>query len=197
MSRQRSSSLKLRKLAFERDRGICANCAADCEKIKRVYWAILDFDAQCWYGDILKSGGRVFWEADHIIEVVNNGSDSLRNLQTLCVACHRAKTVRLIFSRAPSGPPIPFKPIHSCNGYCDEAAWFDHGYQIMRSLEARYDANFYITDMPKKRLIVNIGPKLKADYMQNAHGHVLNHQFAIYELLAEEYEEAALDAGVM
>lgn len=37
-----------------------------------------------------------FWDADHIVEVVNGGGQcGLDNLQTLCVPCHKAKTKRL------------------------------------------------------------------------------------------------------
>lgn len=60
--------------------------------MKRVYWAILDYDAQQFYGEVVASDGKVFWEADHVIEVADNGSDSLPNIQTLCISCHAKKT---------------------------------------------------------------------------------------------------------
>lgn len=41
------------------------------------------------------------WEADHINEVVKGGGMcGLDNLQTLCLACHKAKTARLAADRA-------------------------------------------------------------------------------------------------
>lgn len=84
----------LRRLAHERDKGICANCAADCDKTKAVYWAILDFDAQVFYGTVLglKDKPHIFWEADHIVESADGGTDEIENIQTLCLRCHYAKS---------------------------------------------------------------------------------------------------------
>lgn len=85
---------RLRRLAYERDKGICALCKADCHKIKCVYWAILDFDAQGFYGEILgiKDKPHIFWEADHIVESADGGTDEIENIQTLCLRCHYAKS---------------------------------------------------------------------------------------------------------
>lgn len=62
-----------RREVQKRDKGVCANCGKkDC-----------------------------MWEADHIIEVVRGGAPlGLANLQTLCLACHKAKTARLAGERA-------------------------------------------------------------------------------------------------
>lgn len=39
---------------------------------------------------------RTFWDADHIVEVVNGGGAcDLSNIQTLCCLCHRKKTAAL------------------------------------------------------------------------------------------------------
>lgn len=92
MARRSTQSQRLRNQAFERDHGICQCCGADCEKMKRVYHSIVFHDAQQSYGEITMSDGQVFWEADHIIEVAENGSDSPRNIQTLCIPCHAEKT---------------------------------------------------------------------------------------------------------
>lgn len=108
--RSRQASQRLRALIFERDKGTCAACKADCEKIKRVFWAILDYDAQLFYAKTLRVSdhGRTFWDADHIIPFSEGGSDSPPNLQTLCVSCHIQKTAEWQRSRTrqPAKKPI-------------------------------------------------------------------------------------------
>lgn len=39
--------------------------------------------------------GLSCWQADHILEVVNGGTHTMENLQTLCNSCHKAKTKTL------------------------------------------------------------------------------------------------------
>lgn len=54
-----------RDVIFKRDSGICASCKSISDD----------------------------WEADHIIPVAYGGGNlGLRNIQTLCKACHRVKT---------------------------------------------------------------------------------------------------------
>lgn len=109
----RAQSLKLRKSIFERDKGICSNCQADCEKIKRVYWAIVDFEAQVLYGQLLNiwDEGRTFWEADHIKEIAEGGSNAPENLQTLCIVCHADKTRAWQETRIRRCAPAKTKPV--------------------------------------------------------------------------------------
>ena len=90
------ASFKLRKQVYERDRGFCVECSADCEMIRRVFSYLISFEAQTLYADVLRMSheSRVFWDVDHIIELADNGPDELDNLQTLCVDCHRTKTAK-------------------------------------------------------------------------------------------------------
>lgn len=37
-------------------------------------------------------GRKSWWEADHIIAVVEGGDSNLENLRTLCIPCHREAT---------------------------------------------------------------------------------------------------------
>ena len=37
---------------------------------------------------------RTAWHADHIVAVVNGGRNQTKNIQLLCLPCHRAKTSR-------------------------------------------------------------------------------------------------------
>jgi len=60
--------------------------------IKRVYWRVFGTDAKAFYARIVGFTGKVFWEMDHVLERALNPDDSLGNLQTLCMGCHRHKT---------------------------------------------------------------------------------------------------------
>ncbi len=109
----RSSGDSLRRAVFKRDKGMCAGCGADTEKIRRlVSFAIESFEGRDadpygygWGGGdiwrIFTAIGfnwnrlQTLWEADHIIEVSNDGETSLDNMQTLCVPCHKAKTRKM------------------------------------------------------------------------------------------------------
>lgn len=45
-------------------------------------------------------GRKTWWEADHIVPVVEGGDSSLDNIRTLCIPCHRAETAALHARRA-------------------------------------------------------------------------------------------------
>jgi len=84
--------MNLRDLVFTRDRGICAKCELDCDRIRRVYFRIWEPDAKKFYGQHVGFNGKVFWEADHIMERALHQDNSMGNMQTLCMVCHRRKT---------------------------------------------------------------------------------------------------------
>jgi 5-methylcytosine-specific restriction endonuclease McrA len=107
----------------KRDRGICALCGLDCEKISRElrqlirnFWATWS-DPDRSYGRLGRKEAalkeylsafrakhgipahrkRRLWDIDHIIPVAEGGgSCSPENLRTLCVHCHRAETKKLM-----------------------------------------------------------------------------------------------------
>lgn len=122
MSREKN---RLRQMVAARDQCICAECGADCDKIKRIYWRYLDEDAQAFYGDLIGYNGRAFWEADHILERAAGGADDLGNLQTLCTQCHRRKTNWFMRRRT---MPEYFRCAEGCS---DE----DHVYALVRALD--------------------------------------------------------------
>lgn len=104
---------RIRSKVFERDQGVCAYCGCDTEQLQRIYNAmptedgnqmvvLLGFKLSSrtgWHPTWTKAA-QCFWEADHIKERVDGGDDSLGNLQTLCVPCHKRKTAKHAAVRA-------------------------------------------------------------------------------------------------
>ena len=96
-----------RRLLFERDLGVCAQCGLDAHGLfKRLqalptegerlqllmsssFWTLTDRLRRMLTAP--KEGD--FWEADHVVAVADGGGESsLDNFQTLCVPCHAKKT---------------------------------------------------------------------------------------------------------
>jgi 5-methylcytosine-specific restriction enzyme A len=95
--RLRSSGSYLRECVFERDRGVCASCKADTHRARRRIMR-LPFAERMRELRALQSRGVIhrgrksWWEADHIVPVVEGGDSNLDNLRTLCIPCHREAT---------------------------------------------------------------------------------------------------------
>lgn len=103
----RTNGAYLRAQVYRRDRGVCAACGLDTKTIAEELW-----EARLQHGEgfmhrlmVLhgvppsrkvwkrKYGGGL-WDADHILAVKDGGGQcALGNIQTLCLPCHRAKTV--------------------------------------------------------------------------------------------------------
>lgn len=111
-NRSPKTNPSLRRRVFERDRGICALCGVD----SAVLGAVL---AREWRRVKLahtprqreeRAGFRrryrwyfrrtSYWDADHIIPVVEGGECTLENMRTLCVPCHQQVTKDLARRRA-------------------------------------------------------------------------------------------------
>jgi 5-methylcytosine-specific restriction protein A len=98
--RLRSSTSYLRDCVFARDRGVCALCGLDTVKLRR---SILRMSFGARMRELramiargaLTRGRKSWWEADHIVAVVEGGDSNLENLRTLCIGCHRAVTKEL------------------------------------------------------------------------------------------------------
>jgi hypothetical protein len=95
--RLRSSTSYLRECVFARDRGVCALCAIDTVLLRRSIMRLpfsermRELRAMIETGIIIR-GRKSWWEADHIVPVVEGGDSNLENLRTLCTACHRDET---------------------------------------------------------------------------------------------------------
>jgi 5-methylcytosine-specific restriction endonuclease McrA len=85
---------------FERDRGICALCGFDAHKERRRIMRLplprrtRELRALVEHG-IIHRGRKSWWEADHILPVVEGGDSNLENMRTLCIPCHRGVTTEL------------------------------------------------------------------------------------------------------
>jgi len=88
---------ELRRRVRRRDRGRCAVCRLDTDELKRRMKGRRMWSKLCEKGFVRR---RSLWELDHIVPLIDSGSHDLSNLQTLCVPCHRKKTVRESRQRA-------------------------------------------------------------------------------------------------
>ena len=88
----------LRDKVFERDHGVCAECAVDCvaewNRIRRLPHGRRLVVLKTW--GIKQRGRKSLWDADHILPVCEGGGEcDLDNLRTLCVRCHLKVTAEL------------------------------------------------------------------------------------------------------
>lgn len=98
-----SSGGYAREQVFQRDRGVCAKCGLDTEKLKQVLYRVRmekgDQDYRMLLNYYKEKYGYDFnlekhmWEADHTVAVcLGGGQATLDEYQTLCIVCHRKKT---------------------------------------------------------------------------------------------------------
>jgi 5-methylcytosine-specific restriction enzyme A len=98
----KTSPSYMKRLVFNRDRGICARCQADTVALKAGYEALprdprnvrnayLDK-----YGIPHSRSWGDWWDADHIVPVIEGGGEcGLSNFRTLCIPCHKIITKEL------------------------------------------------------------------------------------------------------
>jgi 5-methylcytosine-specific restriction endonuclease McrA len=98
--RLRSSTSYLRDCVFERDAGICALCRVDTHKQRRRVMRMPFASRMRELRALIEAGvihrrRKSWWEADHILSVVEGGDSNLDNLRTLCIPCHKGVTREL------------------------------------------------------------------------------------------------------
>lgn len=96
-----------RTAVFARDRGVCASCGLDvpeaarlAEWDRRAMWATYyDDPDRPWDPEayrVTDAAVRAIvipsWHADHVVPLADGGEHLMANAQTLCDACHVAKT---------------------------------------------------------------------------------------------------------
>lgn len=91
----RTSQSFARKAVFARDKGVCANCGLDTEKLRRQLEFLSPEVREAKLSGMGFHPNRALWEMDHIVEVRDGGGQcGLDNYQSLCWACHNKKTYR-------------------------------------------------------------------------------------------------------
>lgn len=94
-----------RRLVLARDAGVCGECRLDTVALRTWLQNLTLEEAQAsllTYGWSERRAGRwpcALWEVDHVVPVVNGGTNELSNLRTLCVPCHTVATVALAKER--------------------------------------------------------------------------------------------------
>ena len=94
----------LRHWVYVRDGGVCAICHCDTELTQEVFRHALTHlrELACFYAlrhwrEVIFLIGfnprlNSWWEADHIHPLSEGGADTLENLRTLCLPCHKRET---------------------------------------------------------------------------------------------------------
>ena len=95
----------IRGMVFKRDGGVCRECGLDTQKLARVFGWVERFGGvvQAWH--IMREMGLEmgWWDCDHVQPREAGGDNSLDNLQTLCIGCHKEKTKAQAAVRAARG----------------------------------------------------------------------------------------------
>jgi len=93
----------LRARLGKRDRGVCALCSVDCRALRREYARLPKHKRARFaerHGVPARRRRTTWWDADHVIPIAEGGLNSLDNLRTLCIPCHKAQTKSLSARRA-------------------------------------------------------------------------------------------------
>lgn len=117
MDTVRSRQAQLRAAVWDRDGGVCVACPPGTPPwpYRNVQRPIIPDCRRARNGCPAHRWGcpteLVGWEADHVVERADGGSDALDNLETRCLRHHSAKTIRARRVRAarrrarlPAGP---------------------------------------------------------------------------------------------
>ena len=101
----------LRQQIEKRDKGVCAACRRRCNEL----WEAIEFVKLCLQSyrpgydfhfsqfktavglDLCKRWPKSLWDADMIIPKSQGGQETLENMRTLCLRCHRQITNRVIY----------------------------------------------------------------------------------------------------
>lgn len=105
---EKGNNREIRKAVFARDAGVCALCGLDTEAERKacLRWgnpaAADEVEAKRRHYMLagFPSPVDTWWQADHTTPVVLGGANTLANLRTLCIRCHKAESRKLAARRA-------------------------------------------------------------------------------------------------
>jgi 5-methylcytosine-specific restriction protein A len=92
-----SDPREARRRVRKRDRGRCAKCGVDTNRVRR------ELRGRGRAKKLRALGYKIrgsLWELDHVVPLIDGGSHELSNLQTLCTPCHKQKTAEEARQRA-------------------------------------------------------------------------------------------------
>jgi 5-methylcytosine-specific restriction protein A len=109
----------LRRYIFKRDRGVCFVCRLDAVGLAAEVGRWMRSNSLRQFGtlarNLLRVNGKAdgetyrntFWDADHRVRVADGGGvrAGLRNVQTLCMWCHKIKTAAEVARLNGLSPP--------------------------------------------------------------------------------------------
>lgn len=100
----------MRDYIEKRDKGVCALCGCDTEKLKRVLLCAERAARHRYLGQqanrslLVEMGFNLLtphlWEADHIVQWADGGSNEPENIRTLCLPCHKQASREFAAQRA-------------------------------------------------------------------------------------------------
>ncbi|MFP8877484.1 MAG: HNH endonuclease signature motif containing protein [Myxococcota bacterium] len=108
-----------RRVIRKRDRGFCADCGLDTYALRR---RLRGRGSHRKLRELGFHARRSLWELDHIVPLVEGGGHHPTNLQTLCVPCHRRKSVREAAERRASQRPEAPEPDPEAEGSVSSGA---------------------------------------------------------------------------
>jgi len=94
-----SDPREARRRVRRRDRGICAECGVDTYALRRKFKKMGRGRTRALREQGYKPR-QSLWELDHIVPLIDGGTHSDDNLQTLCTPCHTKKTAAEARERA-------------------------------------------------------------------------------------------------
>jgi len=92
-----SDPSEARRMLRKRDRGRCAVCRLDTNRLRR---QVRGRGRTRKLRELGFKPRQSLWEADHILPLIDGGGHGLDNLQTLCTPCHKQKTADEARARA-------------------------------------------------------------------------------------------------
>ncbi len=99
-------------LVFKRDQGVCCECSCSTVFIQKVRYRVRQIDRnigfyadKLWIQQGFDNMADRLYHVDHIMARRDGGDNSLGNLRTLCVPCHKKRTKAQRAAWRSSAPP--------------------------------------------------------------------------------------------